>query len=141
MPYFVKSNFFIALYYLSQNNNKLNVLACFSGLVKLGVAEVKSYVNRDLDEVENVEHEAEDEDSYAEGGISLRLAENGNLNGLTCDTECVTDKEEHLKEKALTLCGSGNVGFANRDGPRKSEAEDSQCFKKINNDIHFVYSY
>ena len=114
----------------------LQLFLCFESLalaVELDVAEIERDVDRDLDEVQNIEEEAEVED---ESGAAV-----ADLNYLARDSARVADEQENLKEEALALRGLGNERLADRDRPRETEAEYGQCFKKISYKWHWFVPF
>lgn len=83
----------------------LSGLAFFlSETVELDIAEVERDVDRNLDEVENVEEEAQVE-------YESRAAAAG-LDYLAGDTAGITDQQENLEEEALALRGAGDKRLA-----------------------------
>ena len=90
-----------------KNQTSLNRLSFISQFVELGVAEIKSDVNGDLDKVKNVKHEAENKDHRAERTRSLkRVTERCDLNRFAGNSEGVADQNEDFKEKTFSLGGS-----------------------------------
>ena len=79
---------------------------CFflSKTVELDIAEVERDVDRNLDEVENVEEEAQVE-------YESRAAAAG-LDYLAGDTAGITDQKENLEEEALAFRGAGDKRLA-----------------------------
>lgn len=100
------------------------VLARVSQLIELRVAEIKRYVDRNLDKIKYVEEETEIEDKPGASHCK-------HLNKLARNAEGVTNEKKDLKEKALSLCGSGNVGLTDGDRSGKTEAENGQRLKKV----------
>ena len=69
-----------------------------SELVELGIAEIERNVDGYLDEVQYVEEEAEVKYECSEAAC-CGITERTYLNYLSCDSECVTDKQEYLKKQ------------------------------------------
>ena len=67
-------------------------------LVEAGISEIECNVDRDLDEVENIEEEAEEKDESR--------AASGSLDDLSDYAEHISDEKKHLKEEALSLRGA-----------------------------------
>ena len=106
-------------------NIGLNFLAFVSQFIQLRIAEIKAYIDGNLDEVEHIEEETENENDGAQRARTFqRIAQCKHLNGLTGNTECITDQQENLKEQTLALGGSGNERLADGNRPGKTEAEN-----------------
>ncbi len=86
---------------------------CSCSLVKIRIANPQQYVYGNLYYIDKIKRKCKIKQE-TQGSCALCLID---LNKLPDDTEDISKDNKDLKEYALSLCGPGSSGLADRDRP------------------------
>lgn len=100
------------------------------------ISEIEGHIDGNLHNIQHVEKPAQIKQPAlpCSGGPQDYLPDNA---------EYIADPDEKFKEKAFSLCGAGNPGFPDGNGPGKAKSENHQRFQQIgkrNQSCHFHYT-
>ena len=102
--------------------------------IQLYIPMVKEHVDGDLREIQEIKRPAQVEQPIHSSGGGIQQHK------LADDAEDIADPDEKLKNYAFALRRAGGPGLANGNRPAQAKAQDHQCFQKVGNVDHDLFS-